>query len=97
MRVTLTIDDDVYATAKEIAQQERATLGQVMTQMMCVGMQDERRRRPELMPSSAPTPLEVSNDLGKRIQARFLNQGELPNTPRYQMRVSPFLQDKPAT
>lgn len=82
MRVTLTIDDDVHTTAKKIARQEGATLGQVITEMMRVGMQDELRRRPELLSSSAATALIADNNLGKRIQARFKGLGQIPVMPR---------------
>lgn len=78
MRVTLTIDDDVHAVAKAIARQEGATLGQVITEMMRVCMQDALRQHPEILPSSARTTPKTSNDLGARIQARFKGLGQIP-------------------
>jgi hypothetical protein len=78
MRVMFTIDDDLHAAAKAIAQHEGATLDQFITEMMRVGMQDALRQQPEILPSSArPTP-KTSNDLGARIQARFKGLGQIP-------------------
>ncbi len=41
-------------------------------------------------PQVAPA---MSNDLGKRIQARFAGLGEIPIPPRRPMRASPFAND----
>ena len=39
MRTTLDIDEDVLLTAKEIAQQRKATLGQVISTLLRVSLQ----------------------------------------------------------
>jgi hypothetical protein len=94
MRVTLNIDDDVHSAAKAIALRDGKTLGQVITELGRLGMEDATRTSSEGSAHEALLTPQVSNDLGKQIQERFANLGELPIAPRRPMRTSPFEKQK---
>jgi hypothetical protein len=86
MQVTLTIADDVHAAAKAIAQREKITLGQVITEMMRLGMEDELRRHSMSTAYATEVAPQASDDLGKRIQKRFKGLGQMPIPPRRSIR-----------
>jgi antitoxin FitA len=59
-----------------------------------IAMEEAVRRILTRAANEPHMPPTTSNDLGKRIQARFANLGEIPIPPRRPMRASPFASDK---
>ena len=58
MRTTLTIDDDVLAVAKELAEQRGAAVGEVISELSRLGLESQRRQltRSGRIPTFAPRP-----------------------------------------
>lgn len=56
MRTTLTVDDDVLAAARELAEQQRRSIGAVISELSRKGLQSGRaeRRRDGRVPTFAP-------------------------------------------
>jgi hypothetical protein len=56
MRTTLTVDDDVLAAARELAEQQRRSIGDVISELSRKGLQSGRaeRRGDGRVPTFAP-------------------------------------------
>ena len=56
MRTTLTVDDDVLAAARELAEQQHRSIGDVISDLSRKGLQSGRaeRRRDGRVPTFAP-------------------------------------------
>ena len=56
MRTTLTVDDDVLAAARELAEQQRRSIGDVISELSRKGLQSGRaeRRCNSRVPTFAP-------------------------------------------
>lgn len=71
MRTTVTIDDDVFAAAKELAARERKSIGEVLSSLAREALRPEKQTRRKrngipllpVRPDAKPVTLELVNQL----------------------------------